>query len=135
MTIEMKIKYPFSVDTWTEASKRKPHHFLTHAHKDHTAGIECHGSHPIYCSPITRRIMLRRHPKVGALPLSLYLMVLRSLLRVRRALYNLNSILFLSLSHFLAILVCISVARYEVYPRSYNLYLSPELSTKKVGAI
>lgn len=60
----MKNMYPFSVDTWSEFSKRKPVHFLTHAHRDHTTGIDAHGSSPIYCSLITQKIVLRRHRKV-----------------------------------------------------------------------
>lgn len=61
MGVESK-KYPFSVDTWTEMAMRKPFHFLTHAHKDHTVGIDSHGTHPIYCTSLTEKLVLRRYP-------------------------------------------------------------------------
>lgn len=63
MGVESK-KYPFSVDTWTEMAMRKPFHFLTHAHKDHTVGIDSHGTHPIYCTSLTEKLVLRRYPTV-----------------------------------------------------------------------
>lgn len=66
MGVETRCEYPFSVDTWTEVSKRKPFHFLTHAHKDHTGGIDLHGSFPIYCTPLTQKLVCRRYPKLSA---------------------------------------------------------------------
>jgi mRNA degradation ribonuclease J1/J2 len=47
---------PFTVDTWTADSCHK-HQFLTHAHKDHLAGISQHGRH-IVCTDITRQLVL-----------------------------------------------------------------------------
>jgi mRNA degradation ribonuclease J1/J2 len=64
MPVELAQRYPFSVDTWTEASTRKRFHFLTHAHKDHTAGIENLGFSSIYCTDITQKLVIRRYPKV-----------------------------------------------------------------------
>ncbi|CAM6127989.1 unnamed protein product [Calypogeia fissa] len=64
MPTELKEKYPFSVDSWTTVAKRKRHHFLTHAHSDHTAGIESFFDRPIYCTDLTRRLVLRRFPKL-----------------------------------------------------------------------
>ena len=65
MGVETSSQYPFSVDTWTEFSKRKPFHFLTHAHKDHTGGIESHGTFPIYCTPLTQKLVCGRYPKLN----------------------------------------------------------------------
>jgi hypothetical protein len=49
MPIEMPEGLPFSVDTWTPSSKiSKRHHFLTHAHKDHSSNIISNSSFPIY---------------------------------------------------------------------------------------
>uniref|UniRef100_A0A453S2Q7 DNA repair metallo-beta-lactamase domain-containing protein n=1 Tax=Aegilops tauschii subsp. strangulata TaxID=200361 RepID=A0A453S2Q7_AEGTS len=39
MPIELPRGLPFAVDTWTPASALKRHRFLTHAHRDHLAGI------------------------------------------------------------------------------------------------
>jgi len=64
MGVETKLEFPFSVDTWTKTSERKPFHFLTHAHKDHTVGIDCHGKFPIYCTSLTEKLVCRRYPKV-----------------------------------------------------------------------
>ncbi|CAK9216845.1 unnamed protein product [Sphagnum troendelagicum] len=64
MPVELAQRYPFSVDTWTEASTRKRFHFLTHAHKDHTAGIENLGFSSIYCTDITQKLVIRRYPKL-----------------------------------------------------------------------
>lgn len=65
MGVETKIDYPFSVDTWTKNSERKPFHFLTHAHKDHTEGIDSYGKFPIYCTSLTKRLVCRRYPKLN----------------------------------------------------------------------
>ncbi|GFR48162.1 hypothetical protein Agub_g9997 [Astrephomene gubernaculifera] len=56
---------PFVVDTWTERSNAsgKPH-FLTHCHKDHTEGIE-NCSVDVYCTPLTRRLLLLRQPEAA----------------------------------------------------------------------
>ncbi|KAL6582658.1 hypothetical protein OROMI_004736 [Orobanche minor] len=64
MPIEMPKGLPFSVDTWTPSSKRKRHHFLTHAHKDHTKGIAAHASYPIYSTLLTRTLILQYYPQL-----------------------------------------------------------------------
>lgn len=64
MPIEMPKGLPFSVDTWTPSSKRKRHHFLTHAHKDHAQGISAHASFPIYSTLFTRTLIRRYYPQV-----------------------------------------------------------------------
>ncbi|XP_038901492.1 uncharacterized protein LOC120088341 [Benincasa hispida] len=62
MPIEMPQGLPFSVDTWTPTSKQKRHHFLTHAHRDHTTGIAPHSSFPIYSTFLTKSIVLQQFP-------------------------------------------------------------------------
>ncbi|XP_056843345.1 uncharacterized protein LOC108806534 [Raphanus sativus] len=65
MAIEMPRGLPFSVDTFTTTKKRiKRHHFLTHAHKDHTVGISHHSAvvFPIYSTSLTISLLLQRHP-------------------------------------------------------------------------
>ncbi|XP_061995679.1 uncharacterized protein LOC133713665 isoform X2 [Rosa rugosa] len=57
MSIEMPKGLPFSVDTWSSSSKRKRHHFLTHAHKDHSTGISSHFSYPIYSTQRTKTVL------------------------------------------------------------------------------
>ncbi|KAF4377152.1 uncharacterized protein LOC115714350 [Cannabis sativa] len=64
MPIEMPKGLPFSVDTWTECSKRKRYHFLTHAHKDHSTGITAHFSFPIYSTSLTKALLLQLFPKL-----------------------------------------------------------------------
>ncbi|XP_006350962.1 5' exonuclease Apollo [Solanum tuberosum] len=64
MPIEMLKGLPFSVDTWSSKSRTKRHHFLTHAHKDHTQGICIYGSYPIYCSRLTRTLVLQHFPQL-----------------------------------------------------------------------
>lgn len=64
MPIETPRGLPFSVDTWSHASKRKRHHFLTHAHKDHLSGIAAFGSFPIYCTRLTKTLVRRQLPQV-----------------------------------------------------------------------
>ncbi|KAL3698166.1 hypothetical protein R1sor_012242 [Riccia sorocarpa] len=64
MPVELKGKYPFCVDTWSLLSRKKNHHFLSHAHTDHTSGIESFANRRIYCSDITRLLLLRRFPKL-----------------------------------------------------------------------
>lgn len=64
MSIEMPKGLPFSVDTWSPSSKRKRHHFLTHAHKDHSIGISTHFSYPIYSTHLTKTLLLQHYPKV-----------------------------------------------------------------------
>ncbi|XP_021970656.1 protein artemis [Helianthus annuus] len=63
--IEMPKGLPFSVDTWTPSSNRKKHHFLTHAHKDHSQGISTHASFPIYATPITKALTLNYYPHLN----------------------------------------------------------------------
>ncbi|CAI9108902.1 OLC1v1008607C1 [Oldenlandia corymbosa var. corymbosa] len=64
MTIEMPKGLPFSVDTWSPNSKKKRHHFLTHAHKDHSQGILSHASFPIYCTILTKTLVLNSYPQL-----------------------------------------------------------------------
>ncbi|KAI3518453.1 hypothetical protein L1887_07224 [Cichorium endivia] len=56
---------PFSVDTWTPSSNRKRHHFLTHAHKDHSQGIATHSSFPIYATRLTKSLTLNYYPQLN----------------------------------------------------------------------
>ncbi|MED6149381.1 hypothetical protein PIB30_061841 [Stylosanthes scabra] len=63
MPIEMPRGLPFSVDTWSPSSMAsKRHHFLTHAHRDHSSGISSHFSFPIYSTLLTRNLLLRHFP-------------------------------------------------------------------------
>ncbi|KAL8477546.1 hypothetical protein ACS0TY_029730 [Phlomoides rotata] len=64
MPIEMPKGLPFSVDTWTPCSKRKRHHFLTHAHKDHAQGIVAHANYPIYSTLLTKTLLLQIYPQL-----------------------------------------------------------------------
>ncbi|KAI3451545.1 hypothetical protein Pfo_008210 [Paulownia fortunei] len=64
MPIEMPKGLPFSVDTWTSCSKRKRHHFLTHAHKDHAQGIAAHASYPIYSTLLSKTLLLQHYPQL-----------------------------------------------------------------------
>ncbi|KAB2033671.1 hypothetical protein ES319_D04G035400v1 [Gossypium barbadense] len=64
MPIEMPKGLPFSVDTFSPSSKRKRHHFLTHAHKDHTSGISSHFSYPIYSTHLTKSLVLLHYPQL-----------------------------------------------------------------------
>ncbi|KAJ8526311.1 hypothetical protein K7X08_028788 [Anisodus acutangulus] len=64
MAIEMLKGLPFSVDRWSPKSSTKRHHFLTHAHKDHTQGISTYASYPIYCSQITKTLVLQHYPQL-----------------------------------------------------------------------
>ncbi|KAF5480606.1 hypothetical protein F2P56_001342 [Juglans regia] len=64
MPIEMPKGLPFSVDTWSYYSHRKRHHFLTHAHKDHSSGISTHFSFPIYSTLITKILVLQHYPQL-----------------------------------------------------------------------
>ncbi|KAI3834996.1 hypothetical protein MKX03_007289 [Papaver bracteatum] len=66
MPIEMPNGLPFSVDTWSLSSRRKRHHFLTHAHKDHSAGISNHFSYPIYSTNITKNLLLQQIPQLNS---------------------------------------------------------------------
>lgn len=63
MPIEIPRGLPFSVDTWCPVSKKKRHHFLTHAHKDHTTGISTHYSYPIYCTHLTKTLLQQFQPQ------------------------------------------------------------------------
>lgn len=64
MPIEMLKGLPFSVDTWSTKSSTKRYHFLTHAHKDHTQGICTYASYPIYCSHLTKTLVLQHYPQL-----------------------------------------------------------------------
>ena len=68
MSIEMPRGLPFSVDTFgpnTTTKRMKRHHFLTHAHKDHTVGISpSNVAFPIYSTSLTISLLLQRHPQL-----------------------------------------------------------------------
>jgi DNA cross-link repair 1A protein len=70
MPIEMPRGLPFAVDTWTPASSLKRHRFLTHAHRDHLAGIAATSavsastSSPVYTSRLTILVALRIFPQL-----------------------------------------------------------------------
>ncbi|CAM8953705.1 unnamed protein product [Rhodiola kirilowii] len=64
MPVELPKGLPFSVDTWSEASMNKRHHFLTHAHRDHSVGITTNSKFPIYCTNLTRRLLLHHFPRL-----------------------------------------------------------------------
>ncbi|PKU68075.1 uncharacterized protein LOC110105143 isoform X1 [Dendrobium catenatum] len=64
MPIETPRGLPFSVDTWSHASKQKRHHFLTHAHKDHLSGIAALCSFPIYCTRLTKTLVCHQFPEL-----------------------------------------------------------------------
>lgn len=65
MSIEMPRGLPFSVDTFGPYTATKRHHFLTHAHKDHTVGISPSNIvFPIYSCPLTISLLLQRHPQL-----------------------------------------------------------------------
>lgn len=64
MPIEMPKGLPFSVDTWNLSSVKKRHHFLTHAHKDHSNGISTHFSYPIYSTDLTKTLVIQQHPQL-----------------------------------------------------------------------
>lgn len=67
MPIEMPQGLPFSVDTWTPSSKSsKRHHFITHAHKDHSSNITSHSSFPIYSTSLTKTLLLQHYPQLDA---------------------------------------------------------------------
>lgn len=71
MPIEMPKGLPFSVDTWSPSSKtKKRHHFLTHAHRDHSSGIASHFSFPIYSTALTISLLLQQFPQVILRPSS-----------------------------------------------------------------
>ncbi|KAK7323855.1 hypothetical protein VNO77_27352 [Canavalia gladiata] len=58
---------PFSVDTWSPSSKSiKRHHFLTHAHKDHSSSITSHASFPICSNLLTKTPLLQQYPQLDA---------------------------------------------------------------------
>ncbi|TVU13640.1 hypothetical protein EJB05_37060, partial [Eragrostis curvula] len=66
MLIEIPRGLPFSMDTWTLASSLKRHRFLTHAHRDHLAGITDTAAAPcIYASSVTVLITLRYFPQLN----------------------------------------------------------------------
>jgi DNA cross-link repair 1A protein len=64
MPIEMPKGLPFAVDTWSSESGGKRYHFLSHAHRDHLAGIESRASYPIYATRVTAAIVLNYFPQV-----------------------------------------------------------------------
>ncbi|KAI4972368.1 hypothetical protein ZWY2020_003293 [Hordeum vulgare] len=67
MPIELPRGLPFAVDTWTPASALKRHRFLTHAHRDHLAGITTtSAAGAVYASRLT--VLIARHifPQLGA---------------------------------------------------------------------
>uniref|UniRef100_A0A7N0TV00 DNA repair metallo-beta-lactamase domain-containing protein n=1 Tax=Kalanchoe fedtschenkoi TaxID=63787 RepID=A0A7N0TV00_KALFE len=64
MPVELPKGLAFSVDTWSASSMKKRHHFLTHAHRDHSVGITSNSKFPIYCTTITRNLLLRHFPQL-----------------------------------------------------------------------
>ncbi|KAI4326136.1 hypothetical protein MLD38_031478 [Melastoma candidum] len=64
MPVEMPRRLPFSVDKWTASSLRKRHRFLTHAHRDHSVGIFKYSSFPLYCTSLTRTLLLHQFPQL-----------------------------------------------------------------------
>ncbi|KAG8086615.1 hypothetical protein GUJ93_ZPchr0010g8555 [Zizania palustris] len=64
MPIELPLGLPFAVDTWTPASAIKRHRFLTHAHRDHLAGITATTVAAVYASPLTIRIARHIFPQI-----------------------------------------------------------------------
>jgi hypothetical protein len=65
MPIELPRGLPFAVDTWTPASALKRHRFLTHAHRDHLAGITTtSAAGAVYASRLTVLIACRIFPQV-----------------------------------------------------------------------
>lgn len=69
MSIEMPRGLPFAVDTfgpYTTTKRIKRHHFLTHAHKDHTVGISPSNIvvFPIYSTSLTISLLIQRHPQL-----------------------------------------------------------------------
>ncbi|KAJ4715330.1 DNA repair metallo-beta-lactamase family protein [Melia azedarach] len=64
MPIEMPKGLPLSVDTFSPASKKKRHHFLTHAHRDHTVGISSHFQYPIYSTRLTKSLILQHYSQL-----------------------------------------------------------------------
>ncbi|KAG9457293.1 hypothetical protein H6P81_001801 [Aristolochia fimbriata] len=55
---------PFSVDTWSPASRIKRYHFLTHAHKDHSSQIVRYAAYPIYATRLTKSLLLLQYPQL-----------------------------------------------------------------------
>ncbi|KAL5229833.1 hypothetical protein ABZP36_028609 [Zizania latifolia] len=64
MPIELPLGLPFAVDTWTPASAIKRHRFLTHAHRDHLAGITATTVATVYASRLTIRIARHIFPQL-----------------------------------------------------------------------
>ncbi|EFO84754.1 hypothetical protein CRE_03853 [Caenorhabditis remanei] len=53
---KIEIGSSIAVDYFIKRSKR-PYHFLTHAHTDHTRGLDLTAGRPVYCSPQTALIL------------------------------------------------------------------------------
>lgn len=56
-------RLPFVVDTWRKGSSsgaRPPLHFLSHIHTDHTLGLDSSWAAPLYCSEVTRGLLVER---------------------------------------------------------------------------
>ncbi|BAF22713.1 uncharacterized protein [Oryza sativa Japonica Group] len=64
MPIELPRGLPFAVDTWTAASAVKRHRFLTHAHRDHIAGITATNVAAVYASRLTILIACHIFPQL-----------------------------------------------------------------------
>lgn len=54
---------PYLVDQFNEECEKKLQ-FLTHAHKDHTQGVEEFGTR-IVCTPLTKQLVQLRHPRLA----------------------------------------------------------------------
>ncbi|GAQ82241.1 hypothetical protein KFL_001050060 [Klebsormidium nitens] len=66
--VNMPMWLPFTVDSWDRVSCHgKRHHFLTHAHTDHMAGLASFrtADRTIYCSRTTRDLVVCHFPQLG----------------------------------------------------------------------
>jgi hypothetical protein len=54
---------PFTVDTWGPNTNDQLQ-FLTHAHKDHTAGVDAHATH-VAATPTTLALLRNKFPALG----------------------------------------------------------------------
>ena len=68
---EMPLGLPFVVDTWCSSSRRRRHHFLTHAHTDHLINAQADPGDTVYATALTKRLALQRRPQVSTISQSL----------------------------------------------------------------
>ncbi|CAM0958402.1 unnamed protein product [Alopecurus aequalis] len=64
MPTVMPLRLPFVVDTWGSSSRRRRHHFLTHAHTDHLTNAQADPGDTVYATDLTMRLALQRFPQV-----------------------------------------------------------------------